>query len=291
MIIVKLIGGLGNQLFQYALGRHLAHIHETELKLDVAGFETYKLHSYSLDKFNIVENFATKEEIKKFIKYRKKNGRIWFLYNRLIADESMYVQERQFNFDPRVLRSKNSAYIDGFWQTEKYFKAIEEIIRKEFTLKTKISDYSAQIAGYINNANSVSIHIRRGDYATDEKTNKYHGLCSLEYYHEAIKEIAKKIDKPHFFIFSDDPEWAKKNLILDFPATYVDGNKSDKNYEDLYLMSLCKHQIIANSSFSWWGAWLNQNKNKIVFAPKKWFNYTKSSVNTNDIIPDSWIKI
>jgi hypothetical protein len=291
MIIVKLIGGLGNQLFQYALGRHLAHIHKTELKLDVTGFEAYKLHSYGLGKFNIVENFATKEEIKRFIKYRKKNGRIWFLYNRLIADKSMYVQERQFNFDPSVLRSKNSAYIDGFWQTEKYFKAIEEIIRKEFTLKTKISDYSAQIASCINNANSVSIHIRRGDYASDEKTNKYHGLCSLDYYHEAIKEIAKKIDKPHFFIFSDEPEWAKKNLILDFPATYVDGNKSDKNYEDLYLMSLCKHQIIANSSFSWWGAWLNQNKNKIVFAPKKWFSYTKTSVNTNDIIPDSWIKI
>ncbi len=291
MIVVKLIGGLGNQLFQYALGRHLAHRNHTELKLDISGFHDYKLHAYSLGHFNIVENFATKEEVLKFQKYRRKQGRWWFLYNKLIANEQKYVEEKQFHFDPRILKIGGEAYLDGYWQTEKYFRDIKDIIRKEATIKTPLEGKDAEVAKEIEATTSVAMHIRRGDYVTNQQTNEYHGICGLDYYREAIEVISEKVSSPHFFIFSDDHKWVKDNIVLEHPTTYVEHNKADKNYEDLRLMSLCKHQIIANSSFSWWSAWQNQNPGKIVVAPSKWFNKTKPNVDTKDVIPDSWIKI
>lgn len=289
MIIAKLIGGLGNQMFQYAIGRHLAHINCTELKLDISGFNDYKLHAYGLSHFNIVENFATEKEVTKFQKYKRKPGRKWFLYNRLVANETKYVQEKQFHFDPRILETRKEAYLDGYWQTEKYFKDIKDIIRQDFILKLPLGDKSKKIAENIRSCEAVAIHIRRGDYVTNQQTNEYHGTCGIDYYRKAIEILAEKVSDPHIFIFSDDHEWVKNNVTLKYPATYVSHNKADKNYEDLKLISLCKHQIIANSSFSWWGAWLNPNKEKIVIAPTKWFQAPK--MDTRDIIPDSWIKL
>jgi len=289
MIIVKLIGGLGNQLFQYALGRHLAEKNHLELKLDIAGFREYKLHAYGLGHFNIAENFATDEEIARFQKYRRRPGKKWFLYNKLIADEHKYVQEKQFHFDSRILEIGGEAYLDGYWQTEKYFKDIEHIIRKEVIVKTPLQGENAEVAEEIVATTSVAMHIRRGDYVTNRETNEYHGTCGLDYYRKAIEIISKKVNNPHFFIFSDDHKWAKDNIVLEYPATYVEHNNADKNYEDLRLMNLCKHQIIANSSFSWWGAWLNPNKEKIVIAPKRWFQTPK--MDTRDLLPDSWIRI
>ena len=292
MIIVKLIDGLGNQLFQYAVGRHLAYINKTELKLDISEFETYKLHAYSLTPFCVNATIATKDEVARFQKYKRKPGRKWFLYNRLVANPNKYVQEKQFHFDPDVLSVKGPAYLDGFWQTEKYFKEIEQVIRKEVALKIPPSPLSAELVGKIKaEKNAVAVHIRRGDYANNPNTLKYHGTCSIEYYMRATKYLADKIGTPHFFIFSDDPTWVKENIKLAFPTTYVDHNKADKNYEDLILMSTCKHNIIANSSFSWWGAWLNTNPDKIVVAPEKWFNSTKAGTQTHDLIPETWTKM
>lgn len=291
MIIVKLIGGLGNQLFQYALGKHLSILNKTDLVFDVSEFETYKLHAYSLDHFNIKARIATAKEVSHFRKYKRKSGKINFLYNRLIANQKKYFQEKQFHFDLDVLRVRNATYLDGFWQTEKYFKDIETIIREEVTLKAPLSPLSQKIAEDIASKNAVAMHIRRADYVKNPETLKYHGACSVDYYMKASALIAEKIEAPHFFVFSDDPQWVKENIKLNFPTTYVDHNKADKNYEDLTLMSLCKHNIIANSSFSWWGAWLNRNKNKIVIGPAQWFNEVKKSVSTRDVIPDTWIKM
>ncbi|KKU80514.1 MAG: Glycosyl transferase, family 11 [Parcubacteria group bacterium GW2011_GWA1_47_8] len=292
MIIVKLIGGLGNQLFQYALGRHLALRNNTELKLDITGFEEYKLHRYSLSHFNIVENFATMEEVVKFQKYKRRLGKKWFLYNKFIADEHKYAQERQFHFNPRILDTQGDAYLDGFWQTEKYFKDIESIIRKEVAVKTPFAGKDAEVAKEIDATSAVMMHIRRGDYVSNQATNEYHGTCGLDYYRTAATLIAEKVASPHFFIFSDDHIWVKENIILDGPVTYVDHNNADKNYEDLRLMSLCKHAIIANSSFGWWGAWLSQNPGKIVIGPSKWFNNPKKkTTDTSDVLPKEWIKI
>lgn len=291
MIIVKLIGGLGNQLFQYALGRHLAEIHHTELKLDITGFDEYKLHAYSLGHFTIVENFATKEEVARFQKYKRKPGRRWYIFNKLIA-ERRYIQQRQFHFDPRVLRTGNNVYLDGDWQTEKYFKDIESIIRKEITVKTPLSGKDKGVADAIDATASVMMHIRRGDYVSDPISSQYFGTQGLDYYKKAMDIITEKITNPHVFVFSDDHAWVKENIRLGVPTTYVDHNGADKNYEDLRLMSLCKHHIIANSSFSWWGAWLSQNPDKIVVGPKKWFhNPKKKTTSTEDVLPEGWIKL
>ena len=291
MIIVKLIGGLGNQLFQYSLGRSLAQKKNVQLKLDISGFQEYKLHAYGLSHFNVKETFAMNEEIAKFQKYKRIPGKKSFLYNKLIANKNKYFQERQFHFDKGVFDVSDNCYLVGDWQTEKYFKNIEDIIRKEITVKTPQTGKDAEIAKKTEEVNSVSIHIRRGDYANDLTTKDYFGIFGPEYYQKAMKIIAEKVKNPHLFVFSDDHDWVKKNIVLPYPTTYVDHNNADKNYEDLRLMSGCKHFIIANSSFSWWGAWLSQNPNKLVVGPKKWFNNVKKSVKTDDIMPDDWIKI
>jgi hypothetical protein len=289
MIIVNLIGGLGNQMFQYAVGKYIAHRNQTELKLDITGFEAYKLHAYSLSHFNVIENFAKAKEIAWFKKYQRKKGRVWFLYNRLIANQSLYVQERGFPFNTKILDLKKSAYLDGYWQTEKYFKEIEDIIRKEFRVKDELTGKNKEVAEELKRVNSVSLHVRRADYVTNATTNSHHGTCNPEYYRQAIDLIAQKVADPHFFVFSDDIEWAKKNITPKYPTSYMDHNNAATNYEDLRLMYNCKHNIIANSSFSWWGAWLNENPQKIVIAPKKWFLTDK--MDTRDLIPNTWIKI
>ncbi len=288
MIIVKLIEGLGNQMFQYAMGRYIAHKNNTKFKLDKIGFLDYKLHEYGLCNFNIKENFATKKEINYFKKYKKSNKKIIRkFYNALFADESKYILEHQFNFIPNIFNAKNNVYLDGFWQSEKYFIDIKDIIKKDFTIKNPSNKYKNKVT-QIKSKNSISLHIRRGDYVKNKETLKHHGICSLDYYNKAIQIVKKKLDNPTFFIFSDDIEWVKKNLNTKSTNFFVSGGKL-QNYEELILMSKCKHNIIANSSFSWWGAWLNDNPKKIIIAPKKWFEVKK--MNTIDLIPDSWIKI
>lgn len=292
MIIVKLIGGLGNQMFQYALGRNLALSKQTELKLDITGFETYKLRTYSLCHFNIKESLATKAEISRLTKYASKKGKIWCLRNYLFADASIFVKEKrsmEFKFDSSVMNISNDAYLDGYWQNEKYFKDIEGIIRKEFVVQDSMGDEDKMVAQSITHTNSVSVHIRRGDYVTNAKTNAVHGICDINYYLNASKIIIAKTPHPHFFIFSDDHEWVKDNIAFAHPTTYITHNGADKNYQDLRLMSMCRHNIIANSSFSWWGAWLNANTNKIIVAPQKWLN--DSTRDASDITPKTWNRI
>jgi len=289
MIITKLVGGLGNQMFQYAIGRNLAKKNNTNLKLDLSFYneqQTDSKRNYSLKYFNILENIATEEEIKKLRRNECKNGRRHLLHNLFFANKSIYIKEKQFNFDKNVLNASNNFYLSGYWQSEKYFKNIEDIIRKEFTLKTNSKQSLEELTEKIKKSNSISLHVRRGDYANNPNTRSHHGLCPIEFYEEAIKIATEKYSDIHLFVFSDDIEWVKENLKTDSPTIFVEDNK---DYEDLILMSKCKHNIITNSSFSWWGAWLNQNPNKIVIAPKKWFNDPKT--NTEDLIPKSWIQI
>jgi len=275
MIIIQLKGGLGNQMFQYAMGRRVAHANNTDLKLDISWFNNigvnYTPRKYSLQPFNIIENFASINEIKAL-----KRGRIHNLTKRILTKE----------------RFSNNVYLSGYWQNEKYFKDIEDIIRKEFTLKKPIRNKYIDL---INHTNSVSLHIRRGDYVINPEYRKTLGACPLSYYHKAIRNILNFVTHPHFFIFSDDIKWAKNNLKFKHPVTFVSNKEqyllknTNTDYEDLILMSKCKHNIIANSSFSWWGAWLNSNPDKIVIAPKKWFN--DLSLTNKDLIPELWMKI
>jgi hypothetical protein len=275
VIITNLIGGLGNQMFQYAIGRALAIKHDTELVLDIRGFEQYKLHRFGLRHLNVVGAvIETDEDLQD-------------LHKQIIANHRW--NEKFYHYDPLMDTAHDNLYINGYWQCEKYFINQESVLRKDFSMKYNPDPENQKFSEWITGCESVSIHVRRGDYVTNSHTNQFHGTCSLEYYQACIAELAKNVRSPHFFVFSDDIDWVKKNLVIPHPVTYLGHNGADRNYEDLRLMSLCKHNIIANSSFSWWGAWLNQNKAKVVICPSKWF--AGSEPDTKDLIPDSWIKI
>lgn len=268
MIIVKLIGGLGNQLFQYALGRHVAEIHNTELLLDLSEFETYELHKYALFGLNVKENFATKDQI-----------------NALPV-----CKEKHFHFDPEFKNFPNDVVLKGYWQTEKYFVDIEDIIREECSLKNAAGGKDKEVLQSITMLNSVSLHIRRGDYVKNTYESQILVSKDLEYYNQCVEYIAERVPDCHFFIFSDDPAWVKENLKLSYPVIFVDHNDANTNYEDLRLMSYCKHNIICNSSFSWWGAWFNSNPEKIVCAPKKWFSDETKYIDSKNLVPERWVK-
>lgn len=292
MIIINIIGGLGNQMFQYAFGYALSQSKKNViLKLDINSFEMYNLRDYELHIFNINTLFASKEEVKK-LKYKKEN-----LFEKIkrksrkksLAFATTYYKEQYFNFDKNVFNAENNTYFEGYWQSEKYFKKYRKELLRQFTLKKEIHFQSQRYEQDIKATMSVSLHIRRGDYVTNAHTNSVHGTCSLEYYKSAVLKIEKEVENAQFFVFSDDLAWAKQNIDFIDNIVFVELDEIVPDREEMYLMSQCKHNIIANSSFSWWGAWLNQNQNKIVITPKHWFNDT--SLDTSDLIPKTWIRL
>ncbi|MFN8447792.1 MAG: alpha-1,2-fucosyltransferase [Anaerolineae bacterium] len=192
-------------------------------------------------------------------------------------------------FEPDFLNTPKDVYLQGYFQNERYFKSIESLIRQDFVVPTPFDSRNGEMAERIRRVQSVSLHIRRGDYATNAETRSIHGLLPLDYYQTAVQHIAKSVDQPHFFVFSDDPVWACDHLRLDFPLTVVDYNGAERDFEDMRLLSLCQHHIIANSSFSWWGAWLCENPDKIVCAPKRWLQDTR--YDTDEVVPATWRRI
>lgn len=285
MIIVNLKGGVGNQLFQYALGRHLALKTGAELKLDTGGLERANLvgdiyRPFVLQAFNIKAEVATPNEVQK-LKYP---------YG-LISKGWLYLafklsRDKNTLFHPEVLDYTDNTYLDGFWQSPLYFETIRETLLAELTLKEKSASFM-HFAEMITGCESISIHIRRGDYAKNPQVKKEFGPCSVNYYKEALAKISETILSPTYFVFSDDIAWVKENLALPENSIYV-VDKNLRDCDELMLMSLCRHNIIANSSFSWWSAWLNQNPDKIVIAPKPWFDTVTYDKN---LIPPSWLQL
>ena len=301
MIITKLQGGLGNQMFQYAIGRHLAHLNNTELKLDISVYDSQNKNDtprrYSLESFNIVGEIAKQQDTKKmklphmvskniFARAYRKLFR--YLEIKKSINKRTYINEPYFKFCEDVLKRKGDAYLSGNWQSEDYFKDIDSIIRKDFTLKDKSAIYKNKLQQILSIDNSVSLHVRRGDYVNNPKTKENHGVLPISYYNKAVQLIEEKTENPTFFIFSDDIKWVKENLKTDSPTIFISDERL-KDFEELILMSNCAHNIIANSSFSWWGAWLNNNPLKIVIAPKMWFR-NPSRIKDNPS-PESWIRI
>lgn len=288
-IIVQLYGGLANQLFQYAFGRSLAERLGTDFKLDISAYGRYYTYDeYELNHFRIRESIAGDGDMGGFVWFRRHNRLFHFLINRLRLRRFFrnYYREKSFTFDPSVF-ARNNTYFEGFWQTNKYFENIAEILRSEIVLKEPLSPESAAIEKKIRQNCSVSLHIRR--YAHEDKL-PWFGYCSIDYYKRAAEYLIKKEPQAHFFIFSDNYEWVKENFkSFPYPYTLV-GNGNDKNFEDIILMSHCRHHIIANSTFSWWGAWLNPNPDKIVVAPEVWFAHAKKN-DTRDLIPGKWVKM
>jgi hypothetical protein len=178
-------------------------------------------------------------------------------------------------------------YMEGYWQSEKYFKSVAELIRSEFTFATALNAINEKYAAQIAVSNSISLHVRRGDYASNPRTLAIHGLLPLDYYHRAVDFISQRVPDPTFFIFSDDMNWVRENLRIPHPCHFVTCNSAGDSYNDMRLMSMCRHHVIANSSFSWWGAWLNPSEDKIVIAPKRWFTERDSS----ELIPNDWVRL
>lgn len=290
MIIAKLQGGLGNQMFQYAAARALAINKKQELLLDITSFdivsENITTRHFELNCLNIKTGFATPAQIKKF----ENSSLIKKIINKVMPyyKRSIYF-EPHFHFDNNFFKASSNTMLIGYWQSEKYFRSISTIIRNRFEITGALSGTTVEISKKLTDTNSVSIHVRRGDYVLNFETQRMHGSCNLDYYTKALEMITAKTQVTHLYIFSDDISWTRENLKLSLPATFVEHNNGQQAYEDLYLMSRCKHNIIANSSFSWWGAWLNNNSEKIVVAPKNWFNEFKA--DTKDLYPSNWIVV
>lgn len=289
-VIVKIIGGLGNQMFQYAYARQLALKTNAKLKLDINDFKNYEFHSYSLQHFRIQENYASEQEANFFKKYKKRKGWAGKLLNPFLANPRLYIDEPTYTVSKEMFEVTPPCYVEGYMQSEQYFQDIEEIIRREFTLKEPLSEYSQGVATRIQAASEpVSLHIRRGDFARHATVSKFHGICPPEYYEETIRRINEQIPNPTYFVFSDDIEWARENITTGHSTEFI-GQGPDKNYEDLELMRLCKHHILSNSTFGWWGAWLSNPRHTggVTIAPTKWFN---KAFDTKDLIPQDWIKL
>ncbi len=288
MIVARLCGGLGNQLFQYAAARRLAFFLRTELVLDLGWYartpSSDTPRAYELGHYPIKARLATPGEA---LWCRLYEGR---LLRRLpiIPRRWRYWRENGFEFEPSVLDSPDNTYLDGYWQSYRYFEDCAPLIRAELSPIAAFGVKDEEVAGLIARANAVSVHVRRGDYVTHQTAAEYHGLCSLEYYKTALAHISRHVIQPHFFVFSDDTAWTRENLPLPGQVTFVEHNGAATAFQDLRLMSLCDHQIIANSSFSWWGAWLNTRPEKIGVSPKQWFVDQR---NIQSLTPDSWIRL
>jgi hypothetical protein len=300
MVIVQGVGGLGNQLFKYAAAKRLAYDLNTDVKIDLSIYENKNLlRIFKLDKFNVNFNTATYDEI---LTYKNKEAKS--IFTRLLAKvnvpnnpylKASHVYEYDFNSPIDFLKSKklnregqNSFYLQGWFNSPLYFDSIKEIIQEEFMLKTEYlkNKNIAKIKEVIEKNESVSIHLRFGDYLT----NTNFATLNEEYFASGIDEIYKEMTNPIFIVFTDDKERAEDFLRkMDVKMMYTNVS-SEHDYLDLYLMSKCKHNIIANSTFSWWGAWLNTNTDKIILAPSIWYNnihLQRRHVNYG-MIPHSW---
>jgi hypothetical protein len=286
MILVELTGGLGNQLFQYAAGFSLAQHHKVALKVNPNSFSAADLitgtqRKFELRHFQQSPIIATQEEINSFLQqsvFQKALEKLLPFHRRHIY------KEKEVTFDSHFFKAKNDVYLKGNRQSEQYFFPYKDELRSALQINQESIKNVQHRAIDARSQESVALHIRRGDYLTNIAMDVL-GLIPVEHYKKAYSLLKEKTKIACAYIFSDDIEWAKDNLSLPVDMKFI----SQSAIEDFYLISQCKHQIIANSTFSWWAAWLNPNPDKIVIAPKKWFN--NALYDTRDLIPDSWIKM
>ena len=296
MIVIKLRGGLANQMFQYALGRHLSILHKVPLYLDLVHFEEEQtiektIRDFGLSKCDIQAKIATKNHINQAKGWY--NNVLKRKFNTALNKTKPYykvniIKEQSSGFDSNILNAPKNCYVEGFWQSENYFKAIRDVILEDLSFKDEPTGLNLNYINDIKACNSVSIHVRRGDYVNNKHYQNIHQVLTVSYYSKAINTILKTVDNPVFYVFSDDPEWVKAHIKTEYKTVFVDHNM-ETPHEDIRLMQRCKHNIIANSTFSWWAAWLNNNPGKIIVAPEKW--YKKVDLENPDITPENWIKI
>ena len=269
MIIANLTGGLGNQMFQYAFGRATAVRNKTALKLHFTNALLNTPREFELDLFNITGSIATENDLNKMkIVQNPMLNRVFYLLDERfgIQFNSHIITERvPHTFNKRYTKIPDNRYLQGYWSHSVYFEQISDILRKEFTPKKPLDKTNKKIVEQMRKTNSISLHVRRGDYITNKTGPRFVGI---EYYKKTIDDMNSKVKDSTYFVFSDDIAWCKENLSSVLPnVVFIDHNTGRDSYKDLILMSNCKHNITANSTFSWWGAWLNPNKNKIIISP------------------------
>lgn len=285
--VVRIAGGLGNQLFQYCFARSLALRRNLKIFLDIS-YYSHGFRRYLLPEFNTIQQIVSPEKLKQLLKWR--NIFYFRVINKLLpARQKKYYREQvgPMGIDEHVDRLTGIKYLEGYWQHKNYFQSVWGEIKRELQLKQKGATCIAWQKKIASHA-SVSIHIRRGDYVTNARIREQHGYCSQEYYDRAVCEMTQRVNQPVFFIFSDDVAWVQKNFIMHYPCEIVSSNDLTE-CEELFLMSACKHNIIANSTYSWWGAWMNEHDKKIVIAPQKWSN--TPSARFENIVPETWIRV
>jgi Glycosyl transferase family 11 len=280
-ITVVLSDGLGNQMFQYALGLQLAHQHHVPLQLNTTKLVGHELRQFQLDRLSItaaIDSSTPPNTVT--LPAPSADGGVVAMAR---------VAEQSHAFDPQVLDSGPHTSVEGFWQSESYFADIADTVRREFQLVEPLAPSRRQVAARIADGRAVSVHVRRGDYVEDPLTHAAHGTPSVAWYRAAVVQIQQRVPDASLFVFSDDVAWCREHLDLGGPLEFVDRQSDGHDWEDLHLMASCDHHIIANSTFSWWGAWLNPSPNKIVIAPARWF--ASPLRDGRDVIPPSWLKL
>jgi len=292
-VLVGVFGGLGNQMFQYAAGRALSIRLGVPLLLDISWFSGRTDRRFGLGSFQISADLVAADEpmagtcgmkakwgsvAEKVVRRLERRRRGFPLY-----------RERSFRFDPSVLELRAPIYLDGYWQSESYFVECRDTVARDFSLSAQLNDESKEVLSMIVDTDAVCVHVRRGDYVSNPVASKVHGVCPDSYYEKGLGIALEGLVRPHCFVFSDDPVWVRANLRLPVTTTVVDINKADDAHRDIALMAACKRFVVANSSLSWWGAWLANDPDKRVVAPAKWFN--DQSKDTSDLIPSEWIRV
>ncbi|MDD3877884.1 MAG: alpha-1,2-fucosyltransferase [Bacteroidales bacterium] len=306
MILSRIQGGLGNQMFQYALGRSLSLKLNKKLYLDISGMsrhvEGHLDRFFMLDAFNIKASIADEKILKKV-----KFGNIWDIifsptqihFKQLVFDEmpdnksyyknSAYkVLPLTYKFYRDIMESRKGTIIfDGYWQSYKFFSNIEDTLKEDFVIQKKLNPQIKGLHEQIKACGSIAIHIRRSDYLTTEYGQKYYATIPMMYYQKALEYVSNKVKDMKTYIFSDDIEWCRTYFKPPLETIYI---SNEDPVEDFLLMQSCKHQIIANSTFSWWTAWLNQNPQKIIISPAQWYQHVGEE-EMDELLPESWIKI
>jgi hypothetical protein len=290
-VVAKLKGGLGNQLFQYAVARAISVAENKRLLFDTGYFNLDYKRQYMLDRFHIPQRFIGGKESmllrfsldprRQILRRLAKTVAPGFVFN--------VIHDRECGFQPDVFGHRESLWLEGYWQSETYFQNATEVVTRELRPGAPVTGPASAMLEDIQRSLSVCVHVRRGDYAADPEVNRIHGLCQPEYYDRAARYILSLLCDPVFFVFSDDFAWVRQNIRLPGKCILADFGGSQSDLCDFELMRACKHFVLANSSFSWWAAWLAESPNKIAVAPQKWFADPRLSLV--DPVPKSWVRM
>lgn len=291
MITIRLKGGMGNQMFQYAMGRKIADVLNTEMQLDLSSLldrskGDFVYRNYDLPIFHVKDKLVMSPRFLQTI-YKPKIPRITKMVRQYIDKGKTFIKEKDFHFQPEIIANPiDNAVYEGWFQSAKYFKGIENTIREDFKFQDAILEESKPLLEKIKTTNAVCLNVRRTDFLKVDTLN----TTNKDYFFNAAKYIAGRVENPTFFVFSDDVEWCRENIVMDFPVVVVGHEHKGRKFGNyMQLMIACQHFIIPNSSYAWWAVWLNEHTSKIVVAPKNWFNDV--TINTADLVPKKWIRL